>query len=147
MDIGLFAQPKRAEREDLAIGLAEDLKAVMGQRAGHDADLDADRLVLHQRTKMLGLGAGAGAPVALDGVGKIGAAHQTVAQRSLDLGPRNQIQNSGPALPVVFLTPVQDGNQLRHLVAGATRVLDLVGDGFHQHLFEGILEPVGGQQK
>src|SRR6516165_1890370 len=82
-DIRLFAEAKWTERQDLPVGLTENLKTGVRQRVEHDADLHADRLVLHQRDEMLGFGAREPAAFPSHWLGKIEAANQTVAQEEL----------------------------------------------------------------
>ena len=55
MNVGLLAEAERAQHQDLAVGLAEDLEPGVGQGAGDDADLHPDRFVLHDRGQVLGL--------------------------------------------------------------------------------------------
>ena len=56
MHIRLLTEPERAKRQHLTVGLPEDLKTVMGQRARHDPDLNADRFFFHQCNQVLGFG-------------------------------------------------------------------------------------------
>src|SRR6516165_2080125 len=69
-DVRLLAQAKGGERQDLAVGLAEQLEARVRQRVRHDADLHPDGLVLDQRQKVLSLGARERAPLAPHVLGK-----------------------------------------------------------------------------
>src|SRR5262249_46903535 len=57
-DIRLLAESEWAERQNPPVGLPKNLEARVRQGIEHDADLHADRFLLHQRSEMLRLGAG-----------------------------------------------------------------------------------------
>ena len=67
----------------------------MRQRIGHDPDLNADRLVLDLRCKMLDLGPGDRPPLGEDGLREPGAADETRPEEPFDLERGNEADDRG----------------------------------------------------
>ena len=99
----------------LPVGLPENLKAGVRQRVEHDADLHADRLVLHQRNEMLGLGAGKRTALAAQFFRQVEPADQAVAQKALHLGCGDQIDDCRLPPPICLLALAQHLHQLADL--------------------------------
>ena len=144
-DIRLLAQAKRAQRQDLPVGLTENLEAGVRQGVEHDADLHADRLVLHQRGEMLGFGAGQCAALAAQLFRQIVAADQAVAQKALHLGSGDQVDDRGPAPAIGFLALVQHRHQLVDLGERPLAGLHRFGHRLAQDVAERAIEGVGGE--
>ena len=135
-NVGLFAQTERAQRQHLPVGLAKQLEARMRQRVRHDADLDADRLVLHQRDEMLGLRPRQCAALAPDLLRQAEPADQAVAQEMLHLDRRDQIDDAGLAPAVSVLALAQHRGELVDLIERALAARQPVGNALPQDVAE-----------
>ena len=111
----------------------------------YDADLHADRFVLHQRGEMLGFGAGQCAALAAEFFRQVVAADQAVAQKTLHLGCGDQIDDRWPAPAVSFLALVQHRHQLVDLGKCSFAGLHRFGHRLAQDVAERAIEGVGGE--
>ncbi len=121
-------------------------KLVCGQRLGHDADLHADRFVLHDAGEVLDLGARQRAAFALGLLRKIETADETVDQEARDLGGRDQIDDRGLAPAIGFLAALEHGEDLVDIGFGTRAIAGAFGDALLQELAQGRVERVRREQ-
>ena len=100
----------------MPVGLAKDLKTCVRQRVRHDADLHADRLVGHEGCEMLGLGAGERAALAACRFRQVEAADQSVVQKALHFGGRDQVDDARCSAAEAFLALAQNHHDLSDLI-------------------------------
>jgi hypothetical protein len=92
-NVRMLAQAKRADRKDLPVGLAEDLKSRMGKDIRDDPDLDAERFLLDDLGEMRDFRAREGAALFADFFRKVASSDEAVTQEAVDIEARDEIHD------------------------------------------------------
>src|SRR5690348_6121260 len=139
-DIRMLPQAEGNDRQHLAIGLAENLEAGLGQRIGNDTDLDINRRLFEQRDEVLYLSFGIAAPFPACLLRKIELPRKTVDQKATNFGGGDKVDDRRTSFAIGPFALREDRHDPLHILMCLFRVAYSFRHAFVQDLFQMVVE-------